>query len=186
MERTLVLVKPDGVQRALIGRIIMKFEEAGLKVVAMKMVWPTEAIADVHYPLDKEWYTNAWKNTKKGYEEKGVPYNETPLELGKRLRSWLKKAITAGPVVAMVIEGNEAVAAVRKLAGATAPNRSDPSTIRGMFSTDSYGLSDSRKRTLRNLVHASDSPATAEKEIKIWFKESEILSYKRVDEDLVY
>ncbi len=186
MERTLVLVKPDGVQRALIGKIISKFEDAGLKVVALKMVWPTEKLADIHYPLDKEWYENAWKNTKKGYEEKGLPYNETPLELGNRLRNWLKKAITAGPVVAMVIEGNEAVAAVRKLAGATAPSRADSSTIRGMYSTDSYALSDSEKRTLRNIVHASDSPGTAEKEIKIWFKSGEILAYKRVDEDLIY
>ncbi|MCL4372269.1 nucleoside-diphosphate kinase [Candidatus Marsarchaeota archaeon] len=185
-EKTLVLVKPDGVKRALIGRVISKFEDAGLKVVALKMVLPTKELAEKHYPLDEEWYTNAWKNTKKGYDEKGIEFKETPLQLGTRVRGWLVEALTSGPVVAMVIEGNDAVAAVRKLAGATAPNRADPSTIRGMYSTDSYDLSDSKKRVLKNVVHASDSVPNANKEISVWFGGKEIISYDRADAEALY
>ncbi len=185
-ERSLVLVKPDGVMRGLSGEIIRRLETAGLKVVALKLVWPSKELAAKHYPLDKEWYENAWRNTKKGYEEKGMKFTETPLELGTRIRNALMTAITMGPVVAMVIEGNDAVACVRKIVGATAPNRADPSTIRGMYSTDSYALADGNKRALRNLIHASDTPANGEKELAVWFTKKEIVDYKRVDESLIY
>ncbi|MCL4411338.1 nucleoside-diphosphate kinase [Candidatus Marsarchaeota archaeon] len=186
IERTLVLVKPDGVRRALIGKVISRFEDAGLKVVALKLTLPDKKLAGMHYPLDKEWYTNAWKNTKKGYDEKGLKMDETPLQLGERIRGWLMESLTGGPVVAMVVEGNDAIAAVRKIAGATAPNRADPSSIRGMYSTDSYDFSDSKKRVLRNIVHASDSTPTAEREIGVWFSSKDIASYKRSDEDVIY
>ncbi len=186
MERTLVLVKPDGVKRALIGKVIARFEDAGLKVTALKMLRPDDDIAGRHYPLDEEWYTNAWKNTKKGYDEKGLDFKETPLQLGKRVRSWLIVSLTSGPIVAMVVSGNDAIASVRKIAGATAPNRADPSSIRGMYTTDSYDLSDARKRVVRNIVHASDSVPTAEREIKVWFSDKEIMDYKRADEDAIY
>jgi nucleoside-diphosphate kinase len=186
MERTLVLVKPEGVKRALIGKVIGRFEDTGLKVTALKMLLPNRDIASRHYPLDEEWYTNAWKNTKKGYDEKGLEFKETPLQLGERVRSWLIESLTSGPVVAMVVAGNDAIASVRKIAGATAPNRADPYSIRGMYSTDSYDLSDTRRRVVRNIVHASDSVPTAEREIKVWFTDNEISDYKRADEDAVY
>ena len=186
IERTLVLVKPDGVKRALIGKVIGRFEDAGLKVTALKMVQPDKEIAGNHYPLDEEWYNNAWKNTKKGYEEKGLEMSETPRQLGERVRGWLMEGLTSGPIVAMVIEGNDAIAAIRKIAGATAPNRADPSSIRGTYSTDSYDLSDSEKRVLKNIVHASDSVPTAEREIKVWFDKKEVVKYNRADENTVH
>ena len=181
MERTLVLVKPEGVKRALIGKVIGRFEDTGLKVTALKMLLPNRDIAGRHYPLDEEWYTNAWKKT-----EKGPEFKETPLQLGERVRSWLIENLISGPVVAMVIAGNDAIASVRKIVGATAPNRADPYSIRGMYSTDSYDLADTRKRVVRTIVHASDSVPTAEREIKVWFTDNEISDYKRADEDAVY
>ena len=186
IEKTLVLVKPDAVYRSLSGKIISKFEDAGLKVVALKMLWPTKETAEKHYVLEKEWYENMWKNTKKGYDEKGMEFKETPIELGTRIRNWLVKALTSGPVVAMVIEGNDAIASVRKIAGATAPTRADPSTIRGSFSTDSYDFADSKRRVVRNILHASDSVPTAEREISVWFNKNEILDYKSAAEDYMY
>ena len=186
MERTLVLIKPDGVKRGLIGAIINRFEIAGLKVVGIKMVVPDEKFLEKHYPLDKEWYENAWKKSKESAEAKGQQINETPLEFGKRLQSNLINAMKGSPVVAIVIEGNEAISNVRKLIGSTSPSKADPSTIRGMYSTDSYDLADKNGRPTRNLVHASDSPQTAEREIKLWFNENEIKTYKRADEDAIY
>ncbi|MCL4389107.1 MAG: nucleoside-diphosphate kinase [Candidatus Marsarchaeota archaeon] len=183
-ERTLVLIKPEGVKRAISGRIISKFEDAGLKVVAMKMVLPDRKLAEEHYPLDKEWYENAWLNTKKGMDARGIRIKETPIELGRRLRGMLMKHLTSGPVLALVLEGNDAVASVRKLCGSPSPNRADPSTVRGAFSTDSYEAADREGRTTRSIMHASDSVKTANREISIWFAKKELLDYKRADEGL--
>ncbi len=186
MERTLILIKPEGVKRAISGRIISKFEDAGLKIVAMKMAMPDRKLAEMHYPLDKEWYENAWRNTKRGLEAKGLKMRETPLELGKRVRGMLMVHLTSGPVIAFVLEGNDAIASSRRLCGSTSPNRADPSTIRGMFSTDSYESADKAGRTIFSIIHASDSPKSAEREILVWFTKKELLNYKRADEGLVY
>ncbi|MCL4379850.1 nucleoside-diphosphate kinase [Candidatus Marsarchaeota archaeon] len=186
MERTLILIKPEGVKRAISGRIISKFEDAGLKIVAMKMVMPNRKLAEIHYPLDKEWYENAWRNTKKGFEAKGLKLNETPLELGKRVRGMLMAHLTSGPVIAFVLEGNDAIASARRLCGSPSPNRADPSTVRGMFSTDSYEAADKAGRTTLSIMHASDSLKTAEREISVWFTKKELLSYRRADDDLIY
>ncbi len=186
MERTLVLVKPDGVQRGLTGTIIHRFELAGLKVVALKMLTPTKAIAEKHYPLEKEWYENAWANTKKSYEAKGMQMKETAVELGTRINKALMTGLTSGPVVAMVLEGNDAIANVRKIVGATSPSRAEPGSIRGTYSTDSYDLADSRKRAVKNIVHASDAPETSKREIAVWFTDKELNSYKRSDEGAMF
>ncbi len=185
MESTLVLVKPDGVQRGLIGIVINRFERVGLKVTAMKMVLPTRELAEKHYPLEKEWYEALWKKTKEGYESKGIPFKETPIGIGTRVRNGLIEALTSGPVVAVVVEGNSAISIVRKIVGATNPEKADPGSIRGMFTTDSYDLADRNKRAVRNIAHASDSPETAKKEIATWFTKDEINRYKRADEDIV-
>ncbi|MGC8571910.1 MAG: nucleoside-diphosphate kinase [Candidatus Micrarchaeia archaeon] len=186
MEKTLVLIKPDGVKRGLVGKIITRLEESGLKIVAMKLVVPNEELLQKHYKLEKEWYENAWKKTQETMAAKGQTLKETPLELGKRIQSNLIMFMKGNPVVAMVIEGNEAIANVRKIVGATSPSRADPSTIRGLYSTDSYDLADSRGRAVKNLIHASDSAKVAEYEISIWFKPNEIFEYKRADEDIIY
>ena len=179
MERTLVLVKPDGVQKGVIGAVISRFEDAGYKIIALKMLEPTREFAENHYPLEKEWYENLWNNTKKAYEAKGLPVKETALEMGTRVRNALIRALTEGPIVAMVVEGNNVIVGDRKIAGATSPDRADPKSIRGMYSKDSYEKADREGRSVRNIVHASDGE-TATREIKVWFTEKELHDYKRI------
>lgn len=186
IEKTLLLVKPDGVERALIGRIISKLEECGLKVVAMKMLMASKALAGIHYIDDKDWVENLGNKAFTSYKEKGIPIKETATQMGMRVRGYLIDYISSGPIVAMVFEGNEAISITRKLVGSTAPSKADPSTIRGIYSSDSYDLADAKKRPIRNLVHASEDQKTAEREIKVWFKPGEILKYKRADETLMY
>ncbi|VVB77098.1 Nucleoside diphosphate kinase [uncultured archaeon] len=186
MERTFVLIKPDGVQRALIGKIICKFEDAGLKLVAIKMIKASKETAGSHYADDKAWLESVGKKSIASYEAKGVKTNETALEIGNRVRNYLMDYITGGPAVAMVIEGNDAVSIVPKLVGSTAPARADPSTIRGAYASDSYDMADAKKRPVRNLIHASDSLDSANREIAIWFKPAEIAEYRRADEAVMF
>ncbi|MGC8662756.1 MAG: nucleoside-diphosphate kinase [Candidatus Micrarchaeia archaeon] len=186
MEKTLVLIKPDGVYRALIGEVIKKFELAGLKIVALKMVKPSRDLVEKHYHADKEWLENIGKKTKISYEKEGKTLNETPLEIGTRVQKNLITYLTGKPVVAMVVEGNEAIFIVRKIIGSTEPKSADPGSIRGMFSSDSYFLSDSQGRSTRNIVHASGDKKDSEREISIWFSNSEIIDYKRADEDAMF
>ncbi len=154
IERTLVLIKPDGVQRGLIGRIIQRFEDAGLKIVGMKMVW-----------IDKE-------HSKKHYAE----------HVNKDFYKSLEEFITSGPIVAMVIEGIYAVEVVRKLVGPTEPRSAPPGTIRGDFAHMSYDFSNSKNIAVKNIIHASASSEEAKREIDLWFKPEEIHSYKIVHE----
>jgi nucleoside-diphosphate kinase len=185
MERTLVLIKPDGIKRGLIGAVIKKFETTGLKVVALKMVTPDEKLAAIHYPEGPQW-KDTWERTKQGYKEKGTPYTETLEQMTKRLREGLLQYLNSGPIVAMFIEGNEAVGSVRKITGATSPARADPGSLRGTYSTDSYEIADKAKRSIKNIVHVSDSVPNAEKEIAVWFSKKDIVTYKRADEDAIY
>ncbi len=186
MERTLVLIKPDGVYRALIGEIIKRFEQAGLKIVAMKMVKPTREIVEKHYYADKEWLESVGQKAKASYEKEGKVVKETPLEIGMRVRNTLLNYLTGKPVVAMVVEGNEAIFVVRKILGSTEPKSADPGSIRGSLSSDSYAFADSQGRSTRNLVHASGDKKDAEREISIWFSRDEIIEYKRADEEAMF
>ncbi len=148
MERTFVMIKPDGVQRRLVGRVIQRFEEAGLKIAAMKFIMVSRELAEKHYEVHK-----------------GKPFYEG-----------LIKYITSGPVVAMVIEGMNAIEKVRKMVGATDPQKASPGTIRGDFS----------QHIGRNIIHASDGKETAEKEISLWFSKDEIVDYEMDDEKWIY
>jgi nucleoside-diphosphate kinase len=186
IERTLVLVKPDGVYRALTGRVIAAFEDAGLKVVGIKLVKPDRSLIDKHYVSDEEYLKSVGAKTIRSYKQRGVEVKESELEIGKRIRSYLFDYLTNKPVVAMVIEGNEAVANVKKIAGVTSPTDADPSTIRGRYSSDSYDLADGKKRAVKNMLHVSGDKSEAEREIKLWFKESEFVEYKRADESTLY
>ena len=186
IERTLVLVKPDGVIRALTGRIIARFEDAGLKPVAIKMVKPSRELAGRHYIDDPKWLEETGAKAIAAYKEKGVEVKDTPVQAAMRIRGYLMDFISSGPVVAMALEGNDAIAVTRKITGATEPKRADPSTIRGYFSTDSYGMADSKNRPLKNLVHASEDKATADREISIWFTAEELVDYKSAAEAALY
>lgn len=186
-ERALVLIKPDGVQRSLVGEIVKRYERTGLKLIGLKFLVPNPEIVEKHYLVDKNWLENAGKKTKESYQKKGEkpPFND-PVEIGKWVLEKLKKFMSAGPIVAMIWQGNEAVGIVKKITGGTEPLTSDVGTIRGDLTLDSYPLADTDGRAVRNLVHASGSPEEAEKEIKVWFKEEEIIRYRLVQESILY
>jgi len=186
-ERTLVVIKPDGVQRSLIGEIIKRFEQVGLKMAAVKMLVPTEDFVEKHYTLDPQWRQLTGEKTIKGYVEKGLePPSRDPLEISQKILENLKRYLTSGPVVAMVWEGAHAVKIVRKLVGGTEPLTSDVGTIRGDYVLDSYQMGDEDGRSVRNLVHASGSVEEAEMEIKHWFSEDELIEYRLVQEQILY
>ncbi|MEK7463846.1 MAG: nucleoside-diphosphate kinase [Patescibacteria group bacterium] len=186
-ERTLIIVKPDGIQRSLIGEIISRYENVGLKLMAMKMMVPTAELIEKHYTLDPDWRRVTGEKTIKGYKDKGlVPPTEDPLEVTRILLGRLVTYMTSGPVISMVWEGAHAVAIVRKLTGGTEPLTSDVGTIRGDFVLDSYAMSDQDSRSVRNLVHASGSAKEAEDEIRHWFSASEIMNYRHIQEKILY
>ena len=186
-ERTFVAVKPDGIQRSLVGEIISRFEKVGLKLVAVKMLVADEKHIEAHYTLDPEWRRITGEKTIAGYVSKGLkPPLEDPLAITAIILENLKKYMTSGPVIAMIWEGAYAVKIVRKLVGGTEPLTSDVGTIRGDYVLDSYSMSDADTRAIRNLIHASGSMGEAEKEINHWFKPEEIINYRLVAEEILY
>ncbi|MEK7390851.1 MAG: nucleoside-diphosphate kinase [Patescibacteria group bacterium] len=186
-ERTLVIIKPDGVQRSLVGEIIKRHERVGLKLVGLKMTVPSAEMVEKHYTLDPNWRRVTGEKRIKAARDKGEkPPSENPLEITAIILEHLKKYLTSGPVIMMVWEGAHAVAIVRKIVGGTEPLATDVGTIRGDYVLDSYTMSDADGRAIRNLVHASGSTAEAEKEIKHWFDEREITDYRLVQEQIIY
>ncbi len=186
-ERSLVLIKPDGVQRGLVGEIISRFEKKGLKITAMKMVWPTLEMAKKHYDQPVEAMMLLGNRTIESYKEKGLkPKFSDPIEIAKDIQTRLLKYLVVGPVLAMVIEGAHAIAHVRKIRGGTNPLSADIGTITGDYTIDSYFVADADERAIRNLVHASGSVEEAENEIKIWFKSSEIMDYDLAIDKILY
>jgi len=187
-EKTFVMVKPDGVRKGLIGEIIKRFEQRDLKIVAIEMFQPTREQINEHYPKDETWINRLGEKTKGTYEKYGYDMKkelgtEETLEAGKMVRKWLIDYMTSAPLVRMVIEGIHAVDMVRKIAGPTLPYMADMGTIRGDFSADSPALANAEKRAVMNLVHASETPEEAQHEIKYWFGESPIYTYKRFGVD---
>ncbi len=153
----------------------------------MKMMVPSAELIEQHYTLDPEWRRITGEKTIKGYLDKGLtPPTNDPLEVTNILLGRLVKYMTNGPVIAMVLQGAHAVAIVRKITGGTEPLTSDVGTIRGDFVLDSYQMTDSDKRSVRNLVHASGSVKEAENEIPHWFDPSELIEYATVQESILY
>ncbi len=185
-DRTLVLVKPDGVQRALIGEIVSRLERPGFKIIGLKMVCADEMTAGNHYADDEEWLKSVGEKTKAGYDKKGVQIDEDAITIGRRIRQQMMEFISSSPVVAICLEGHGVVDKVRLIVGATMPRMALPGTIRGDYALDSYSLADKKGRPVQNLIHASDSIANAEREIAIWFGKDELHPYQRVDEPLIY
>jgi nucleoside-diphosphate kinase len=188
-ERTLVIIKPDGIQRTLIGEIIKRYERVGLKLVALKMIIPTEEMAIKHYYEvgGDAWLEEVGRKARAAYEKKGLqsPF-ATNMENGKAIMRSNAKYLSSGPVVAMIWQGNQAAALVRKITGGTEPLSSDIGTIRGDYTLDTYMMADLDVRSIRNLIHASGNPEEAEKEIPIWFQQEEILKYRLVQEQILY
>ncbi len=187
-QKTLVIIKPDGIQRSLIGEIIKRYEQTGLKLIALKFLVPDEEMVERHYLASgKEWIEKVGKKTIQSYKDKGMkPVFSDPIECGKFVLGVLKKYLTSGPVLAMIWQGNEAVGVIKKITGGTEPLTSDVGTIRGDFTVDSYHLADTNERAVRNLIHISALPEEAEKEIPIWFSKDEILKYRLIQERILY
>lgn len=190
MEQSVVLIKPDGVQRGLAGEIIARFEKAGLKIVAMKMVRVDKQFATKYYGYNDEWFENVGKKVREFYKEKGYDAGEdfsklTNMEIGKMVQGWNVNYLTEGPVIAMVLEALGVVEIVRKMVGSTYPQSAPPGTIRGDYSFDSPLLSNLKRRSVYNLIHASGTPDEAQLEKQLWFKDNEIQQYKRVEELLM-
>ena len=185
-ERTLVILKPDAVQRVLVGEIISRFEKVGLKIVAMKFVKANTNTIEKHYTIDPEWKRKAGEKNIESMKEKGIDVKKTAEEIGNDILNSLKNYISAGPVVAIILEGSSAVPLVRKLVGSTSPIDSDVGTIRGDYVLDSYQLADADGRSIRNLIHASGTKEEADKEISIWFTDTEIHDYETAHEHILY
>lgn len=186
-ERTLVMVKPDGVQRGLIGEVIRRYENIGLKLVGIKIGVPDAEKVEQHYTLDPEWRRITGEKTIASYKKKGMnPPSEDPLEITAVILANLKTYLTAGPVVFMVWQGAHAIQIVRKLTGGTEPLTSDVGTIRGDYVLDSYEMSDMDGRAIRNVIHASGSVEEANLEISHWFLPSELVDYRLMQESIIY
>ncbi len=185
-ERTLVIIKPDGTQRGLIGEIIGRFERTGLKMTAMKMIVATPEQCWTHYNKDDAWFIKKGTGIAENLKANGLPVEKEAIDYGKEIILNLVKFMTSGPAIAMILEGNKAVGIVTKLVGTTEPLTSDVGTIRGDLTLDSYEITSVDNRAVRNLIHCSDAPEAAEREIKIWFKPEEIISYRLIQEQILY
>ena len=158
MQKTLVLLKPDAVKRAVSGEILKRFERAGLKIIGMKMIWIDEEFSKKHYceHVRKDFY------------------------------KCLETFITSGPVIAVCFEGVSAVEVVRKIVGSTEPGKAMPGTIRGDYAHLNIEWANQKGKSIPNLIHASGNKEDAEKEVKLWFNEKELHSYRISHEDLVF
>ena len=191
IERTFVMVKPDGVQRGLIGEIIKRLEQRGLKVVALKMVKPSLEHISAHYPTDEKWLRRLGDKGFNSFKELGLDTMKVMgttdnLEAGKEVRKWLMNYMLEAPVVPMVIEGVHAIDMVRKIAGSTLPLKAEIGTIRGDYSSDSSSAANPEKRSIKNLLHASETKEEAQHEISHWFSDEEIYSWDRPDHKAMF
>lgn len=173
-QKTLVLLKPDAMNRGLAGEIIGRFERVGLKIVECKLVNADKKLASTHYPVTEEWLLKVGKNTLSDCEKYEVDVMDAmgtsdPIEIGKKVHEWNMEYILSAPILAIVFEGVHAVEVVRKLCGPTLPLLAPPGTIRGDFSSASAVSENMAKSPIRNLIHASGDPSEAEREIKLWF-----------------
>jgi len=161
VQRTLVLVKPEGVQRHLVGKILTRFEDAGLKIIGMKQVWADEEFAKKHYTED------------------------IAQRRGEKVRNALLKYICEGPVVAICLEGINAIENTRKIVGGTEPKSAPPGTIRGDFAHVSFSHADANDLPVKNLIHASSDEKDAKHEVELWFSKKELHSYKTIQDLLL-
>lgn len=180
MEKTLIIIKPDGVSQNLIGEILKRFEAAGLKIISARMTQADRQLAEKHYPADRtELWTGIGNKTLKNYKELGQDVQKLmgtsdPAEIGRMVRVWLLDYITEGPVLAAILEGENAVSKVREICGDTLPSNAAKGTIRGDYGTDSAVVANTEKRAIKNLIHASGTIEEAEYEIPLWFSSDEI------------
>lgn len=191
-ERTFCMIKPDGVMRGAIGDVIHRFERVGLKIVAVKMLVPTAEQVRAHYPMsDEAWVERLGEKCLSGFdslecEAVDVLGTDNKMTLGKDVTESLVQYMTSGPVVAMIIEGIQAIEMVRKLCGHTLPAKADVGTIRGDYSVDSPAIANAEKRSIHNIIHASENADEANNEIGLWFGKGDIPSYNLTSEAVMY
>jgi len=190
-QRALLIIKPDGVQRGIIGKIITRFETVGLKIIGLKFEWVTKEKIIIHYPETDGWFKKVGERTltnyaKKGLDAKKVFKTDNAIQIGRTVKKWLIKYFQESPVLIMALESYDCIEICRKLSGNTIPLLASPGTIRGDFSHDTIDLANEQNRPLRNLIHASDTVEDGEKEIKVWFTLEELFSYERADEKFMY
>lgn len=183
IEKTLLIIKHDGVARGLMGSVISRIERVGLKLIAMEFIQSTEEMGSNHYPNTDKWLSKVGERTLKEYKEKGVDPEmllgtQNAIEIGRMVKQWLIDYIGVGPVLAMVWEGPNAVAVVRKLVGDTIPSQALAGTIRGDFGIDDPEMANEHKRPIYNIVHASGEVAEATEEIALWFANKEVFDYQ--------
>lgn len=177
IQKTLVLIKPDAMERGLAGEIISRMERVRLKIIDNKLVIPNKEFAEKHYPVTEQWYTTVGNRTlddckKYGVDPKKAMGTEIALEIGKLIHKWNVEFFTGKKIMALLFEGVNAIEVARKIAGSTIPVMAAPGTIRGDFASGSALSENSQNHTIYNLVHTSGSPEEAEREIKLWFPEN--------------
>lgn len=191
-ERTFCMIKPDGVMRGAIGDVIHRFEKVGLKIVAIKMVTPTKEMVRKHYPMsDEAWIERLGDKAISGFDNLDCTVEEVlgtndKKTLGTEVTEALVEYMTSGPVVAMVVEGMQAIDMVRKLCGHTLPFKADVGTIRGDYSVDSPSVANAEKRSIHNIIHASENAEEAANEVSLWFGDEKIPSYDLTGEAVMY
>lgn len=190
-EKTVLLIKPDGVKRGLIGEVIKRIEMRGLKVIALKMILASREHAHSHYPNTEKWLRGIGEKTLENYQKYGKDAKkevgtDSPIEIGKQVAKWNVDFLTSGPMIAMVVQGIHAIDMVRKIVGKTIPAFAEMGTIRGDFSVDSPTLANIQKRSIHNVVHASGDPKEAAHELAHWFTDEEIHAYKRAEDDIMF
>lgn len=173
-EQSLVVIKPDAMERGLIGEIISRFERVGLRIINARMVEVDRELAETHYPVTEEWLLKVGNNTlndcqKYDVDPKDAMGTTDPIEIGKLVHEWNITYLMEQPVLALVIEGTHAIEVIRKLCGSTLPLLAAPGTIRGDFSSASALSGNMHKQSIQNMVHASGAPDEAEREIELWF-----------------
>ncbi len=183
------MLKPDAVQRGLIGDIIKRFEATGLKCSALKMFNADEERLFKHYNKDDAWFLKKGTGIVANLEKQGLPVEKEAIEYGKDIIRANAVFMMSAPVVAMVWEGNQAAAVIKKVVGSTEPSTSDVGTVRGDYTVDSYEHAAIEDRAVRNLIHCTDpedGSEEAEREINLWFDEHEIMSYTTAQERIMY
>lgn len=185
-EKTLIIFKPDALQRGLVGELISRLERSGLKMVALKMLDASEEQCWQHYNKDEQWFSEKGQKIIANLTKAGKPIEKEASDYGRGIIEALVKFMTCCPLIAMIFEGNQAVGIVKKIVGGTEPLTSDVGTIRGDLTLDSYELSNLDNRAIRNLIHCSDQVEEAQREISIWFQADEIFKYRLVSEHILY
>ncbi len=190
-QRALIIIKPDGVQRGLLGKIVNRFEQVGLKIIGLKFEMADEKKVIAHYPETDAWFKKVGERTltnyaKKGLDVKKIFNTDDPIQIGRTVKKWLVTYFQESPVLIMVLESYDCIEIVRKLSGNTIPLLATCGTIRGDFSHDTIDLANEQNRPLRNIIHASDTVEDGEKEIKVWFTKEELFSYELAGEKFMY